>query len=278
MLKFPVVTVLDASGDTIKAQVELLKPKVDDIAATAVGEPAANAPQEEEVVITATDSTVETVSGGTDAATATDATESAETAATPPSTTEMPPEVLALIAEAREQFVRGNFAAAEKLYQQFAELQPDSVVALANLGVAQFRQGKLTAAQLALEKAIAASPNYAFSLTTLGAVMIEQNRIQDSIGYLERASEVAPDDPITINYLGVASSQLGQFGKAEQSLRRAITVNPDYAEAHFNLAVIYATAKPPSIALAKRNYEKALELGAGPDTRLASMLQGEPGS
>ena len=131
---------------------------------------------------------------------------------------------------------------------------------------------------MALEKAIAASPNDAFSLTTLGAVMIEQNRIQDSIGYLERASEAAPDDPITLNYLGVASSQLGQFGKAEQSLRRAITVNPGYAEAHFNLAVIYATAKPPSIALAKRHYEKALELGAGPDKRLASMLQGEPGS
>ena len=275
MLKFPVVTVLDASGDTIKAQVELLKPKVDDIAATSVEDSAANPPQEEEVVITATDSTVEAVAGGAEAAPATDAAESA--AAAPPAT-EMPPEVLALIAEAREQFVRGNFAAAEKLYQQFAELQPNSVVALANLGVAQFRQGKLTAAQLALEKAIAAAPNDAFSLTTLGAVMIEQNRIQDSIGYLERASEVAPDDPITLNYLGVASSQLGQFGKAEQSLRRAITVNPDYAEAHFNLAVIYATAKPPSIALAKRHYEKALELGAGPDTRLASMLQGEPGS
>ena len=275
MLKFPVVTVLDASGDTIKAQVELLKPKVDDIAATSVEDSAANPPQEEEVVITATDSTVEAVAGGAEAAPATDAAESA--AAAPPAT-EMPPEVLALIAEAREQFVRGNFAAAEKLYQQFAELQPNSVVALANLGVAQFRQGKLTAAQLALEKAIAAAPNDAFSLTTLGAVMIEQNRIQDSIGYLERASEAAPDDPITLNYLGVASSQLGQFGKAEQSLRRAITVNPDYAEAHFNLAVIYATAKPPSIALAKRHYEKALELGAGPDTRLASMLQGEPGS
>jgi tetratricopeptide (TPR) repeat protein len=281
MLKFPVVTVLDASGDTIKAQVELLKPKVDDIAATSVEDAAANPPQEEEVVITATDSMVETVTGDAEAAPtaeATEATEAAETAAPTPPSTEVPPEVLALIAEAREQFVRGNFAAAEKLYQQLAELQPNSVVALANLGVAQFRQGKLTAAQLALEKAIAASPNDAFSLTTLGAVMIEQNRIQDSIGYLERASEAAPDDPITLNYLGVASSQLGQFGKAEQSLRRAITVNPDYAEAHFNLAVIYATAKPPSIALAKRHYEKALELGAGPDKRLASMLQGEPGS
>jgi tetratricopeptide (TPR) repeat protein len=108
--------------------------------------------------------------------------------------------------------------------------------------------------------------------------MIEQSRIEDAIGYLERANEAKTDDPITLNYLGVASSQLGQFGKAEQSLRRAITVNPDYAEAHFNLAVIYATAKPPSIALAKRHYEKALELGSSPDQRLATMLQASPGS
>jgi len=148
-------------------------------------------------------------------------------------------------------------------------------VALANLGVAQFRQGKLTAAQLALEKAVKIEPNDAFSLTTLGAVMIEQGRIEDAVTYLERANTSAPDDAITLNYLGVASSQLGQFGKAEQSLRRAITVRPEYAEAHFNLAVIYATAKPPSIALAKRHYEKALELGSGPDKRLASMLQAE---
>ena len=276
MLKRPVVTVLAASADTLTAQVELLKPKVDDVAATAGEDASTNPLQDEEVVVSVTETAVETVAGAADAVPATEATETA--AAATSLGTEMPPEVLTLIAEARDQFVRGNFAAAEKLYQQFVELQPNSTVALANLGVAQFRQGKLTAAQLALEKAIAADPKDAFSLTTLGAVMIEQNRIEDSIGYLERASAVAPDDPITLNYLGVASSQLGQFGKAEQSLRRAITVNPDYAEAHFNLAVIYATAKPPSIALAKRHYEKALELGAGPDTRLASMLQGEPGS
>jgi tetratricopeptide (TPR) repeat protein len=276
MLKRPVVTMLAASANTLTAQVELLKPKVDDVAAM-TGEAAfANPPPGVEAVVTVTESTVETAAGGADAV---PATESTETAAPATSLgTEMTPEVLALIAEARSQFVDGNFAAAEKLYQQLVELQPNSTVALANLGVAQFRQGKLTAAQLVLEKAIAADPEDAFSLTTLGAVMIEQNRIEDSIGYLERASAVAPDDPITLNYLGVASSQLGQFGKAEQSLRRAITVNPDYAEAHFNLAVIYATAKPPSIALAKRHYEKALELGAGPDKRLAAMLQGEPGS
>jgi tetratricopeptide (TPR) repeat protein len=237
-----------------------------------------------------------TVGPGTDAATesapAADGTSAApdeaaptETAAAAPSESASPEppapreaETAALVAEAREAFVNGNFSKAEELYQKFVEQQPDNVVALANLGVAQFRQGKLTAAQLALERAIKADPKDAFSLTTLGAVMIEQDRIDDAIGYLERANEAQADDPITLNYLGVASSQVGQFGKAEQSLRRAITVKPEYAEAHFNLAVIYATAKPPSIALAKRHYEKALELGSSPDQRLATMLQSAPGS
>lgn len=289
MLKSPVVTVLHASDDAITAQVEIFKPKVEDLAATpseggpeaapqieaenlVVEDPAAVAVVESEAVVAAAPS-VETTE---DAVEAVPPPASPDGDVAPWQEAEVPPEVLALIGEAREQFVRGNFAAAEKLYQQFVELQPNSVIALANLGVTQFRQGKLTAAQLALEKATAANPNDAFSLTTLGAVMIEQNRIEDSIGYLERASAVVPDDPVTLNYLGVAASQLGQFGKAEQSLRRAITVNPEYAEAHFNLAVIYATAKPPSIALAKRHYEKALELGSGPDERLDSMLRGNP--
>ena len=303
MLKSPVVTVLHASDDTITAQVEIFKPKVEDLAAAPGEEGPEDAPQitaevvaedapqvevevvAEDVATPAAEVESETVAADTPPAeTAGDAEEEAQPTSSPdeagasPPEADIPPEVLALIAEAREQFVRGNFSAAEKLYQQFVELQPNSVVALANLGVTQFRQGKLTAAQLALEKAIAADPNDAFTLTTLGAVMIEQNRIEDSLAYLERASEVVPDDPVTLNYLGVAASQLGQFGKAEQSLRRAITVNPEYAEAHFNLAVIYATAKPPSLALAKRHYEKALELGSGPDARLDSLLRDNPGS
>ena len=276
MLKRPVVTLLDADAAKMSAQVEVLKPQTDELTldAAAIEEAAPVEVQES--------ATAEAEAAGDPAAMAAALTEEVDTAAAAaageePSADETA-EMAALVAEAREEFVKGNFVKAEELYQKFVERQPDNVVALANLGVAQFRQGKLTAAQLALERAIKADPNDSFSLTTLGAVMIEQNRIEDAIGYLERANDSRADDPITLNYLGVASSQLGQFGKAEQSLRRAITVKPEYAEAHFNLAVIYATAKPPSIALAKRHYEKALELGAGPDQRLATMLQSEPGS
>lgn len=262
MLKRPVVTLLDADAARMSAQVEVLKPKVPGMESDAQDSAGAGETSEPPAGQAAAEA-------GPDAA----AAAAAESLSTEPS-----PEAMALIAEARDEFVKGNFAKAEQLYQKFLETQPDSVVALANLGVAQFRQGKLTAAQLALEKAVKVDPTDAFTLTTLGAVMIEQGRIEDAITYLKRANDSVADDPITLNYLGVASSQIGQFGEAEKALRRAITVKPDYAEAHFNLAVIYATAKPPSIALAKRHYEKALELGAGPDKRLASLLQSSPGS
>ncbi len=52
----------------------------------------------------------------------------------------------------------------------------------------------------------------------------------------------------------------------------AIAVKPGYADAHFNLAVIYATASPPSKELAKRHYTKATELGAEPDASLEKLL------
>lgn len=278
MLKRPVVTLLDANAAKMSAQVEVLKPEVGGVAAADKSKSKDAAARADESSQGADQATASNQQPDKSADTSQPPTDAAAAAQSLDKNSKQSPEIMALVSEARDEFVRGNFARAEKLYQKLADAQPDNVVALANLGVAQFRQGKLTAAQLALEKAVKIDPNDAFSLTTLGAVMIEQNRSQDAVTYLERANAAVADDPITLNYLGVASSQLGQFGKAESSLRRAITVKPDYAEAHFNLAVIYATAKPPSIALAKRHYEKALELGAGPDKRLGSMLQNAPGS
>ena len=52
----------------------------------------------------------------------------------------------------------------------------------------------------------------------------------------------------------------------------AIADNPNYADAHFNLAVIYATASPPARELAKRHYARAEELGSEPDPSLEKLL------
>ena len=53
----------------------------------------------------------------------------------------------------------------------------------------------------------------------------------------------------------------------------ALAVNPDYADAHFNLAVVYATNEPPAKEQAKEHYKKATSLGVEPDSALEKLLR-----
>ena len=74
------------------------------------------------------------------------------------------------------------------------------------------------------------------------------------------------------NYLGITASQKGWQEAAEKEMLEAIASNPNYADAHFNLAVVYSTSQPPAKELARRHYEKALALGAPPDPTLDKLL------
>ena len=60
---------------------------------------------------------------------------------------------------------------------------------------------------------------------------------------------------------------------AQKELEMATSLDPLYADAHFNLAVIYATAQPPAKDLAKRHYTRATSLGAQPDPSLEKLLR-----
>jgi Tfp pilus assembly protein PilF len=48
---------------------------------------------------------------------------------------------------------------------------------------------------------------------------------------------------------------------AEAALRKAVQLQPGYAGAHYNLAVVYATQKPPAPELARWHYQKAVDAG-----------------
>ena len=64
----------------------------------------------------------------------------------------------------------------------------------------------------------------------------------------------------------------GWYFGAEDEMRKAIELAPDYPEAHFNLAVFYLQRTPPAVELARRHYQKALDLGAAPDPQVAKSL------
>ena len=165
-----------------------------------------------------------------------------------------------------------RFPDAEKKYQRIVEMAPENHFALANLAVTQIQSGKLSAAQVALEKAVALKPDDVFASVNLGNVYCRQGRFDDSIAVLNRVIPADPKNAVAHNYLAIALGKKGDTAEAEESFRASLAINPNYANAHFNLAVMYANAEPPSLQLAKKHYEKAKDLGADPDSVLERRL------
>ncbi|MDP6252116.1 MAG: tetratricopeptide repeat protein, partial [Verrucomicrobiota bacterium] len=93
--------------------------------------------------------------------------------------------------------------------------------------------------------------------------------------HLTKAVKLNPEDASTQQFLGLALKELGQRKAAETALRKAVQIKPGFAEAHHNLAVVYATQKPPFIALAKFHYEKAVTGGHKKNADLEKILGAE---
>ena len=126
----------------------------------------------------------------------------------------------------------------------------------------------------ALQQAVKLSPTDAFSYSNLGIVYYQLNQYENAIDALNSAKALDPNDAKTHNYLGCACSQKGWQEVAEKEFRKAIEIDPNFGDAHFNLALVYATSKPPSLELARREYNRALELGIAKDARLEKLLAG----
>ena len=61
--------------------------------------------------------------------------------------------------------------------------------------------------------------------------------------------------------------------KAEAEFKSALAIDPSFGDAHFNLAVLYATSDPPDFEKAREHYAKALGRGIPKDAGLEKLLQ-----
>ena len=184
----------------------------------------------------------------------------------------IPDEFKDTAAQATSFYNEKKFDEAAAAYEKILAKYPQSIYALSNLGVVRFQQQKYPEAEKALREAIRVAPNDAFSHSVLGIALVQQEKYDDAIQILSRAVALDPSDAKTRNYLGISSSRKGLQEAAEQECRKAIELDDGYGDAHFNLAVIYATQTPPAKELAKRHYTRALELGVPKDAELEKLI------
>lgn len=185
----------------------------------------------------------------------------------------LPDEMRDTAQEAADLFKMKRYDEAAAKYQTIIDKYPESLYAWSNLGVVRYQQGDLDDALKALQQAVKLSPTDSFSYANLGIVYYEMKQYENAIDALNSAKALDPNDAKVRNYLGCACSQKGWQEAAEKEFLKAIELDPSFGDAHFNLALVYATEKPPLIEMAAREYKKAQELGIAKDDRLEKLLQ-----
>jgi Tfp pilus assembly protein PilF len=185
----------------------------------------------------------------------------------------VPPDLIGLARDAKEQFEKGNYREAEKIYEKALAKAPSNLYVLSNLGVVRFRQQKYKLAIEAFTKAVAIAPEDDFSHCTMGIVRYQMAEFDNAIQALTRALAINPKNATAHNYLGITASQKGWQEAAQKELETATELDPNYADAHFNLAVVFGTQSPPNKDEARKHYKRAIELGAEPDTSLEQLIK-----
>ena len=88
--------------------------------------------------------------------------------------------------------------------------------------------------------------------------LYSSGKIQEAIDTVNNLTKSYPDTPLLFNILGACYKKLGQIDTAAKMFSTAVTINPGYAEAHFNHAIILNETGKTDISV--ESYKKAIAI------------------
>lgn len=156
----------------------------------------------------------------------------------------------------------------------------------------------MDSAKFYYEKAIDLLPTYAFAINNLGSVYLKEEKPDSAIYYYKKALDLQPNYPDASKYLGLAYLKKADFDEADKAMyaaqnmssssdalkvlsseylilaskafnssetdrairfcEKAIQINPQNAEAYYNLGGYYMTLQ--NLAKTREYWKKALDV------------------
>ncbi len=130
----------------------------------------------------------------------------------------------------------GRFDEAATHYRRALTLVPDDPDVLTNLGVALTRQGQVAAALVVHDRAVMVAPHQAASWLNRGTTLQALGQLEDARASFARAQTIEPG-PKPHTALGSIAAEQGDFSQAMVEHERAVSCDPDFGDAHWNLAL-----------------------------------------
>ncbi len=131
----------------------------------------------------------------------------------------------------------GDQAGAKQAYLKAIELSPQSAEAYSNLGNALRSEMKIEEAIAAYQKAISIAPSLAVAHHNLAEILQELGKTDEAIAAYEKAIAARSDYVKPMIGLGVALMSQRKPFDAIEWYRKAIELEPNNAEAHWNLSL-----------------------------------------
>jgi len=151
----------------------------------------------------------------------------------------------------------GDSETAIRLYEQSSLLAPQHPLPLLRLAFLLSRLGKWKRAILVARQVIKRQPRSAQAYSVIARSYAELGRWKMAERFY-RQSLAIKQEPWTWLLLGWALDRLGRHDEAEECLRKALEVDPDFAEAHYNLGYNYRTEG--NFTLAEKHLRRAIEI------------------
>lgn len=143
---------------------------------------------------------------------------------------------------------------------------PDYVMALKAMNDKDYHKAMVIFQSIASRYPLLSGP-----LVNEGLIYLEQAKYDDAQTVLNDAIKVNNKNPYAWNALGMTERQLGHFDAAKKAYQQALTLDPLYARAHFNLAVL-ADLYLDDLPLALEHYQRYQALQATPDKNVTIWI------
>ena len=181
-------------------------------------------------------------------------------------------QVQVIASQASEDYDKKNYTAAEKKYRQILSLSPYDVDTLNRLASVEIHLNKLEETEQLLRTSIQKKLDNPNAWLLLGMTYLQEQRIDEAFAALIQATLYDSKNARAHHYLGIVAGHKKWREISELSLRKAIELDPNYADAHFNLAIYYMQHNPPMIEVARRHYQRALDLGIPHDPTMDTIM------
>ncbi len=175
-----------------------------------------------------------------------------------------------LYAQAVPLNVPGAYDSAKTAYDKAKELNPTSpeiryIIAQLDIAHKDFK-----AAQEELKAAIALKQDYINAIFVLSQLEVQDGNVKEALNSALAAAYFAPRDPNILFQVGVLRAASFDYPGAIEALTAAVTVNPQFANARYFLAAVYAKQK--DLVNAQDQLQKIAALSAENATTVAPLL------